>query len=53
MNTLAKALFPNEPKFVRARKLQSFFTAVLLSVAACTAAALSIYLNYLMPMKLP
>ena len=49
MNTLAKALFPNQPQFIRFRKLQSLYFTILLGAAASAAAALSIVLNYLVP----
>jgi hypothetical protein len=51
MDTLAKVLFPHYPKIVRFQKLHSLYLAVLLCAAACTAAALTIFLYNLTAMK--
>ena len=51
MDTLAKVLFPHYPKVVRFQKLHSLYLGVLVSAAACTAAAVTIFLYNLTGMK--
>jgi len=43
MGRLAQLLFPNHPKHVRSRKMQSLYFAVFISLIACAAVAAGIF----------
>jgi len=44
MGRLSQLLFPNNPRHVRARKMQSLYFAVFISVVACIAVGVGIFL---------
>lgn len=43
MHKLAKLLFPNNPKWVRYRKLERLFFSIVLTLLACGAVGAIIY----------
>ena len=51
MDRLAKLCFPHNPRLVRYRKLRVLFFAVVLSVAACAAVGVMVFLLSQMPPK--
>ena len=51
MDRLAQLLFPSNPKRVRYRKMQSLYFAVFLSVGACVAVGVMIYMLNRMGVK--
>ena len=44
MDKLSQLLFPNNPKHVRYRKMQSLYFAVVISVVACVAVGVGMFL---------
>ena len=44
MDRLAQLLFPDNPKRVRYRKMQSLYFAVFVSLATCAAVGVAIFL---------
>ncbi len=44
MGRLSQLLFPNHPKHVRSRKMQSLYFAVFISLTTCAAVGVGIFL---------